>query len=168
MANNVTNKITFKNVYTGRVKEKCMPEGYFDFETLVPPPAQVYRGNLSLQEDEDFKCNWSTWNRANWGTKWNAYNSCLTTDGDAGTRGDTVVVFDTAWTVPYPIVAAFANTLKIPFEHRYFDEGEGFWGIERWEMANGVMTRVSTRKSLPEDRETIRQELLGGIEDVDG
>lgn len=39
-------------------------------------------------------------------------------------------------------MAAFCNRFQIPFEHRYFDEGYGFWGIEKWDRKQFYGNRI--------------------------
>jgi hypothetical protein len=121
------NKITFKTIYTPFVLARIWRKKQFDFNTLIPSPVQVYQGNLSREDDTDFKCNWSTWNRENWGTKWNSY-SCSLKIG----LHETSILFETAWSVPYPIIAAFANVFNFEFTHKYVCEYGEFWGIEKW------------------------------------
>src|SRR5690606_37803499 len=123
MPNNVSHKITFDASHAAEVFEACCTDGRFDFDMLIPRPLRMYRGNLSCEEENDFKCNWSSWQRENWGTKWNAYQCSCMVDG-----GKAIIKFDTAWSIPYPVIAAFANRFGISFEHRYFDEGHNFWG----------------------------------------
>jgi Ferredoxin-like domain in Api92-like protein len=148
MPNNVTNKLIFESRDYSAISAICIPNGkYFDFDALIPMPPSVYRGELSSQEMKDFPLNWDSWCRENWGTKWNAYDftSGICRDGRA------YIQFDTAWSIPYPIIVAFANIFKIEFEHRYFDEGHSFWGIEQWGIDNLRMVRLISRKNDPDD-----------------
>lgn len=163
MPNHVTNKIVMKIdpvIADGIFKAVC-PNGKFDFEALVPTPLNVYQGGLGRDEDADFPINWNTWNRANWGTKWNCYEQTLGTD-----EHGSWIEFDTAWSVPYPIIAAFANKFGVEFEHRYFDEGHNFWGIETWGIDkrlpdNTIIQRLTKRKSDPADKRQLCIELKG-------
>ena len=162
MPNHVSHKLTFDANDAERVFADCCPDGRFDFNTLVPQPPQMYRGDLSSEDDEDFKCNWSTWNRENWGTKWNAYDcACKIDDGKA------IITFDTAWSIPYPVMSAFANRFGIPFEHRYFDEGHNFWGIEEWGIERGTLCRTKKRRSSDGDKKALCLELKGYDPDAD-
>lgn len=156
MPNHVTNKLVFDASEAARVFAACCPDGEFDFNTLVPQPPHIYRGNLSSEDDEDFKCNWCTWRREHWGTKWNAYDAACKVE-----NGNAIIVFDTAWKPPYPVLSAFANKFGIPFEHRYFDEGHNFWGIEDWGFVDGVLCRTKKRKSVETDRDALCIELKG-------
>jgi len=151
MPNHVMNKITFKTIYTPFVLARIWRRNQFDFNTLIKSPVQVYQGNLSREDDSDFKCNWSTWNRENWGTKWNSY-SCALKIG----FHETSILFETAWSVPYPIIAAFANVFNFEFTHKYVCELGEFWGIEKWttidkyEKTRTVCHRVEKLQDTPE------------------
>lgn len=160
MPNHVTNKIIFQASELGRVLALIGDGTNFDFARLIPPPLYVYSGDLtsSAKHDDakDFEANWYDWNTANWGTKWNAYSFTSGTEGEKA-----FVQFETAWSVPYPIIVAFANSLLIPFELRYFDEAPNFWGIEKWAVNNGAGTRTFKRYSEEEDRRSLCIELKG-------
>lgn len=138
MPNHVTNKIVFTCENAREIAEKITTDGCFDFEKLIASPICKYNGNLSSEDEKDFNCNWMSWNRENWGTKWNAYSGNWVI-----ARNTVTMIFDTAWSVPYPVISAFANSFKVPFEHRYFDEGHNFWGIEKWSDNRGVFCRES-------------------------
>lgn len=61
--------------------------------------------------------NWYDWQNANWGTKWNGYSQSM--DGD-------VIVFDTAWSTPEPIIAKLSSMFPdLRFEVEYADEDLG-------------------------------------------
>lgn len=159
MPNHVTNKLVFQADRAAEVFAAVCPNDRFSFEALIPPPPHMYHGDLGAEDDKDFACNWSTWNRANWGTKWGAYQSTcgLTDDGMA------FIKFQTAWSVPYPIIAAFCNRFQMPFEHRYFDEAPNFWGIEKWgrDRDGEVFHRLSKRADNPDDKSPLSIELTG-------
>jgi|SRR6185437_597645 len=127
MPNHVASKLTFAAAKAEEVFAVVIRDGRFDFETLVPSPPNMYRGAINSEDEKDFKINWHNWATHNWGTKWNAY-ACK-----HGVEGDIAFMnFQTAWSAPYPVMAAFCNRFNIPFEHRYYDEGENFWGIDTW------------------------------------
>lgn len=62
------------------------------------------------------------WARANWGTKWNAFDIDID-------KSDKTIFFNTAWNAPIPIYKALAKQFP---EHTinvlYYDEGEFFAG----------------------------------------
>jgi hypothetical protein len=156
--NHVSHKLTFAADKAVTVFGAVCPDGHFDFETLVPSPPNLYRGDLSSDDEKDFPINWLHWARENWGTKWNAYDSKCEVIGDKA-----VITFDTAWSNPYPVLAAFCNRFQIPFEHRYFDEGSNFWGIEEWgtDKYHKSVQRLSKRYSKQEDYKSLAIELKG-------
>jgi hypothetical protein len=152
MPNHVTHKILFDQSSSHIVFDQVCPNGKFDFSLLIAPPCGIYRGNLTMEDQKDFKLNWLNWNTENWGTKWNAYS------GSVGIEdGMAFILFDTAWSIPYPVISAFCNKFKIPFEHRYFEEGHNYWGIEKWDGES----RTNKQQSNQEDKKNLCIELLG-------
>jgi hypothetical protein len=146
MPNHVTNAIEFATQEDFELaKTKLTNEdGYVDFELLVPTPLNVYLGNTSREDDQDFgQFTWYAWNRENWGTKWNAYD----TEVEEELR---IIRFDTAWSPPYPIIVALSR--HVPnFTHYYIEETYESWGKEVWRDGS----RVAYWKNDPEMYETI-------------
>lgn len=75
----------------------------FDFNTLVPMPAQIKNSN-----EEVGMCGlkvpaWYDWSCENWGTKWNACDSQYSTKDP-----EHVIWFDTAWSPPVSVFEALA------------------------------------------------------------
>jgi len=161
MPNHVTHKVTFEASKADEIFAAVCPDGKFDFEILVPTPLHVYQGGLGREEDADFPINWHTWNNLNWGTKWNCYSQSCGIENEKA-----FIKFDTAWSIPYPILAAFANKFNIPFEHRYYDEGHNYWGIETWgkdphDSPEAPVHRVTKRRDNPMDDKALCIELKG-------
>lgn len=152
MPNHVANRVTFDAAKAEEVFAIVIRDGRFDFGTLVPTPPNMYHGNLNSTDEKDFPVNWLNWSRDNWGTKWNAYEC------SHGVEGATAFIkFQTAWSAPYPVMAAFCNRFNIPFEHRYYDEGECHWGIDKWGLGKwggekDSVSRLEKRFKKPEDR----------------
>ena len=71
--------------------------GYANFPTLE----DLGKTLIENQEKYGFD-NWYDWRVANWGTKWNASESNY--DEETG-----VINFDTAWSIPYPIISKIAE-----------------------------------------------------------
>jgi hypothetical protein len=165
--NHVSHKLTFAADKAEQIFAAVCPEGQFDFETLVPSPSNMYHGDLSSDDEKDFKVNWRNWQIENWGTKWNAYDGkCEVIDDKA------VITFDTAWSNPYPVLAAFCNRFQIPFEHRYVDEGSNFWGIDLWDRPEWPKTgakvcRIQKHWKRKEDYTPLFIELKGYDPDVE-
>ena len=82
-----------------------------DFNTLIPTPLHVYRASSDPEVDgEDFGPSRWEWNRANWGTRTNAFQSSFEwNDGEA------VIRFVTADRPPHPFIVAFGNRFKREF-----------------------------------------------------
>lgn len=72
-----------------------------------------------------------------------------------------MITFDTAWSNPYPVLAAFCNRFQVPFEHRYFDEGSNFWGIDTWDASkyHKRVQRTTKRWKKAEDEKPLALEL---------
>lgn len=159
MPNHVTHKLIFDIQHLENVKAGCFIDGSFNFEALIPTPIYVYQGDVSSDDQKDFEENWYSWNVKKWGTKWNCYNTSIGEE-----KGKAFIKFDTAWSIPYPVIVAFCNKFQIPFEHRYYDEGSNFWGIEKWgedRFSGKKVKRIEKLKSRLEDKESLRFELKG-------
>lgn len=146
MPNHVSHKITIAGYTGSEIKERySLGDRDFDFDKLIPTPIHIYQGNVSLLDEKDFM-SWYVWNIENWGTKWNCYNERVNDSEDGA-----VIEFDTAWSIPYPIIVVLANQLKSDcMTHEYFDEGYNFWGKEVWKAE----TRISKDQS-----EVLKREL---------
>jgi len=74
---------------------------------------------------------WYDWSVANWGTKWNAYDSYHNKD---------TIEFNTAWSTPEPIIVAISNKYPdVKINHCWADEDMGTNLGER-EYLNGETT----------------------------
>lgn len=156
MPNYVTNKIIFPAEHAERVFAACCTDGNFDFEKIIPTPENMFRGHLSEEDRKANPVNWYDWCNSNWGTKWNAYDSSCKVEGDHA-----IISFDTAWSVPEPIIKAFAEKFLFPFELRYFDEGHNFWGITKYDVVTEMTVIQEKRESLEEDKISLCVELKG-------
>ena len=76
-------------------------------------------GKLYLKNLKDYGfINWYDWCIENWGTKWNAYEQ-----QHFSIRYDNVIIFETAWSYPKPIIEKLAK--KYDFNFKYADEDIG-------------------------------------------
>lgn len=159
MPNNVTNKLIFADEHADKIISAVCDNGKnINFEKLIPPPSWMYMGSDHITYMDDFKCNWLSWSVENWGTKWNSYSGSINRKVEENCE----IIFDTAWSPPFQAISAFANMFRIPFEHRYFDEGGFFWGSEKWGLNEFmVMQRLNIRKDKPEDKIKLCVELKG-------
>lgn len=89
-------------------------ESDFDFNKIIPSPADMFTGNLG--EKERLMClekgidNWYDWQRKNWHTKWNAYGI------ETFQKGWTYVIdFQTAWNWPKPVIEKIFADFSVMF-----------------------------------------------------
>lgn len=87
--------------------------------------------------------NWYDWSLANWGTKWGAYRTEIVEE--AGARA--VVKFETAWSVPEPVLLALSALWpSLEFRVVAFDDGWGFAYdavIRKGEVVRGGRTEAT-------------------------
>lgn len=138
MPNHVINELIFQNVDATKQGEIiaacCCADGHVDFSILVPAPLNMWNGNVGSEHAKAFGRTGLDWNRQNWGTKWNAYSH-----KEMERTPDTLTLrFETAWSPPYPWLAAVLNKFGLAFEHNWLDEGaqrgrQGAFSIdEKW------------------------------------
>lgn len=129
MPNHVINEVIFRNVDAERqttilamIKNET---GEIDFGVLVPKPLNIWDGSTGSNHEKKFKRIGLDWARDNWGTKWNAYGQDQggKYQSIAQTDDTLTLTFQTAWSAPYPWLAALFNFFKLPFDHNWFDEG---------------------------------------------
>lgn len=115
MPNNITTIIKApKHVIDSMVT----PANDVDFCLIIPEPENLERGNCNVTHDPGVIC-WHTWRPENWGTKWNAYDTCRSSD--------TEIQFDTAWNAPHPVLAKLSqNFPEDVIEVKYADEDLGY------------------------------------------
>ena len=155
MPNHVTNKLIFDSDVFEQLSDLCT-NGTLDFRKLIPTPPEMYHGDLSREDEVDFACNWMSWSKVHWGTKCNAYGGTIEV-----VDGTCVLLFDTAYSVPYPVISALNNVLQKSFIHKYYDEGGNFWGIDTWQFRGPRVIRASTQKNKQDDHAKLCIELKG-------
>ena len=91
-------------------------EQIINFEKIIPPPENIFRGNIGNKEREYCEKNnipnWYDWNTANWGTKWNASYCEL----NSNQEGHMVLLFETAWALPVPILERIEEMVRQDFK----------------------------------------------------
>ena len=106
----------------------------FDFEKIVPPPANLFREDMTLEKERDLAeqgiPTWYDWNRQNWGTKWNAYSHDNPDRWMTVAQEDTLhcwrISFNTAWAPPTPVIEALMRRFPdVLLRHTWHDEGGG-------------------------------------------
>ena len=81
----------------------------FDFNHFIPQPDNIFRGGLSLQDEEKLNAagipHWYGWNNRNWGTKWNAnVESAFCLSSVDGFPMEYEYEMCTAWAFPVPVM----------------------------------------------------------------
>ncbi|HEY9642992.1 MAG TPA: hypothetical protein V6C57_21060 [Coleofasciculaceae cyanobacterium] len=98
-------------------KDSRGKDSSFTFNAIIPMPNETLRDNLSIREQLEFPgdFNWYDWSVKHWGTKWDAY-SVAKREGDR-------IQFDTAWSVPLPVlIAASKRFPDLVFVNEYIEE----------------------------------------------
>jgi len=77
--------------------------------------------------------NWYSWSIANWGTKWNAYDTTLNSENE--------ISFDTAWSTPFPVMEQLAKkypelTISVAFADEDIGNNCGVYVFE-----NGMLSK---------------------------
>ncbi|GHV57831.1 hypothetical protein AGMMS49579_24280 [Spirochaetia bacterium] len=150
-------------------RTECFSEGenervFLDFEKIIPPPENYFRGNIGVQEVKYCKekglIDWFSWNIGNWGTKWNVYDCDIKHDDRSIT-----VWFETAWSAPIPIMEALTKKYAdLSFRLEYSEGGMGFRGVfegkqgevirnDCWDMTRADMVELGYLDE-DEDKET--------------
>lgn len=116
----------------------------FDFETIIPMPDTVFKGNLGTKEREEHGSNnWYDWSIDNWGTKWNACHTDLYSDKIeiSGPMASFGFNFDTAWALPMPIYEKLRDMYPDLYISVDFDEESGEFAGEL-EITDGSILQL--------------------------
>lgn len=110
---------------------------FFDFNTIIPMPSNIFQGDLGQKERELYGSdNWYDWSYENWGTKWNA--------SDSSRESDIVLTFNTAWAHPFPIINKISRMYPDnEFLIAYADEGIGY-NLDVYTVKNGEPIKESS------------------------
>lgn len=111
--------------YLFKTGESPFPEGELNFHT----ENDIYAyGKKPFDNYEKYGAkNWYDWCNANWGTKWNACYTCITTDEEGNPVGNEVE-FKTAWTPPIEVIHKLAEQHpEYEFELKYAEEQAGLY-----------------------------------------
>jgi hypothetical protein len=129
MPNNITNRLTIicDNDRRREILEAIKLEkhglGSIDFETIIPPPSDIYRGNVGSKEVKLYGENTLlAWSAANWDTKWNSYGY----ENFPEYSGGSEICFYTAWNRPEPIIQKLSEMYPdVQFGHQWADDDIG-------------------------------------------
>lgn len=131
-----------------------------NFEKIITPPDNLFRGNLGKDEEEYCRANnipdWYSWNNANWGTKWNASDSFVEMKA-----GSVVVLFNTAWALPIPIIEKIEKMIMDKFVDlkiygEFIEEGYAVAGFFHIGKDGGELTEVDIDFDQEGDEPLIR------------
>jgi hypothetical protein len=119
MPNHITNVITAEPhvlaCITALFKSDKEEGRAVDFNKLIQMP-DFDQGDIPVESLRSTP-NWYQWSCSHWGTKWNAYDMVVDTDG---------IRFETAWSCPEPIVRKLAEMLPgVEWQWAYADEDIG-------------------------------------------
>lgn len=94
-----------------------------DFKKVIPPPANMYEGNLSLSEKDRLTAqgipNWVDWQHENWGCRDNCYNCTQ--------EGQGIWLFQTSWCgVPVIVETISKRYPTVTIVYEYASEGMGY------------------------------------------
>lgn len=134
----------------------------FDFETIIPMPNYVFKGDLGQKEKEIYGSNnWYDWSCDNWGTKWNACHTEFYAQNPIRKNGNQSVLefkFDTAWGLPEPIYDKLAEMYPDLHISVSYDE-EGMFFAGDLEILNGEVTNIprDPEASIDEDYEEMEE-----------
>jgi hypothetical protein len=108
---------------------------HFDFETIIPMPENVFRGNLGQEEERIHgRNNWYHWSIDNWGTKWNSY--------DFIQLSAKIFSFQTAWAFPFPVIQKLSTMYPdVKMHIMYADEDIGS-NYGKFYIQNGLVDNL--------------------------
>ena len=151
--------LNFQNDYEKFVDARHNAQPHpFSLNSIVPQPANIFRGNLGQKEREQCELegrpNWYDWNNNNWGTKWDV-NAEFTEISD----DEIEYSFDSAWAPPVPVIRALAARFPdLSITHTFIECGGGFCGRHCYE--DGFLTdRRDDQLQFSEDEDD--WEILG-------
>lgn len=96
---------------------------------------------------------WYSWSNANWGTKWNAY--------DSEQREDDSIYFETAWSTPYPVMLALsAKYPEALITVRFADEDFG-QNVGEYILRNGDVVEENIPEGGTEEAYEMAADITG-------
>ncbi|HDW0462066.1 TPA: hypothetical protein RKY83_001928 [Enterobacter hormaechei subsp. xiangfangensis] len=145
------------------------PFDVFDFNRIIPAPAFIFTGDALTggSREESTGRNWYEFNSKRWGTKWNAYDMSIVEHTDS----KLVIKFDTAWSIPDPIINELVTWFpELMFFHEFYDEGGWFYGDRTYQAGALAVDRYingDDRKNHHELEKRLCIELKGWDPDSD-
>ena len=134
-----------------RDKNSMLSDSIQNLMETYPTLVDLGRHYTDCKEKYGFD-NWYDWRVANWGTKWNA--------SDTNYDGETIH-FDTAWSVPHPIIAKIAEEFPETKLYGRSDEESGWF--EEYYTKDGKLGVVGGEIEYDEDTDTSEDVYDDGI-----
>jgi hypothetical protein len=123
-----------------------------DFEMLIPMPKEVYDSMGTSSVDLH------AWSVQHWGTKWNAYHSKVTEEGDR-----LRIQFDTAWSHPGPAVKALSEKFPMAtLDVEYADDNVGY-NLGSYKIKGGIMSDMYKPKEGSIEAETMSWRIRNNV-----
>ena len=96
---------------------------------------------------------WYSWSNANWGTKWNAY--------DTNENEDDGIYFQTAWSNPFPVMEALSRKYPdVVFHVRFADEDFGH-NVGEYSLENGEIVSQNIPEGGSEEAYEMAADITG-------
>jgi hypothetical protein len=165
----VVNELIFNNADAATqarvLAAACGRDGKVDFEVLLPLPLNMWWGNVGSNHEKTFKRTALDWCVEHWGTKWNAYDHKPIEQ----TQDTLTLRFETAWSPPYPWLAAIFNGCKVSFDHNWLDEGaeRGVHGIFDFTQVDRITGQPWREEPASDDLHRHLHKLHWGVEQFD-
>jgi hypothetical protein len=116
---------------------KEITEPIYSLANIMPstPDASPMLGDMSKSEGHD---DWYHNNINTWGTKWDVCGNVYMSDYKEGDESLSYT-FDSAWSPPSPTSERLSEIFpELTIEHRYYESGCDFWGIEIYKAGEMV------------------------------
>ena len=110
----------------------------FSFWNIIKPTNMEDYPKQPWSDDEartPVKDSWYNWNNRNWGAKWDSTNAELVDEVENGENLVLVYSFETAWSVPVPVLIELSRQFPSVLITNEYQEETGWGGM--MEFANG-------------------------------
>lgn len=135
--------------------------GAIDFEKIIQPPANMFRGDLGQKEreycQENNLPNWMDWQTENWGTKWNAYRI----QEPSIDEHNISFRFCTAWSIPMPVIDKIFEMFGSA-DIEYLAADDGGWFAYRRYRNDGKTKSINWDKNNDPDSQ-VREALFEAL-----
>lgn len=139
------NCTNFKQIYDNYIQYEENKFAQLDKESDFMKPYKQYdsledMGHKLIELKEKYGAdNWYDWRNLNWGTKWNACHSNYNDSANS-------LTFDTAWSIPYPILAKMAEQNPDIKIDGYSEEETGWF--DEYNLSDGQVNITATGENI--------------------